>query len=235
MHPPYLPPKEKGAPEYTLVLDLDETLIHFVSGGDDDEEKDKLMEDLEDGENDFFYMVRPYTNKFLTELAQFYEIVIFTAAMQDYADWIVDGIDHRMIVTHRLYRQHCIRDIPETEGEVEQGFMSTKDLRLLGRDINKTIIIDNLRENFWTTCPNNGIEILSWYGDDLDDTELLKLIPVLKTIAINGEKDVRKVIKHYRHDLPQYAVDFQRCSERRRVGKANRSNLSGFFAHRTAE
>ena len=39
------------------------------------------MEDLEDGENDFFYMVRPYCNKFLTELAQFFEIVIFTAAM----------------------------------------------------------------------------------------------------------------------------------------------------------
>lgn len=63
------------------MLDLDETLIHFVSGGDDDEEKGQLMEDLEDGENDFFYMVRPYCNKFLTELAQFFEIVIFTAAM----------------------------------------------------------------------------------------------------------------------------------------------------------
>lgn len=112
--------------------------------------------------------------------------------------------------------------------------MSTKDLRNLGRDIKKTIIIDNLRENFWTTCPNNGIEIISWYGDDLDDTELLKLIPVLKTMAINQERDVRKVIKHYRADLPAYAEDFQRWSERRRVSKANRSNLSGFFAHRTA-
>lgn len=81
VHPPYLPPKEAGDPEYTLVLDLDETLIHFVSGSDEDEEKDALMADLEDGENDFFYMVRPYTNKFLTELAQFFEIVIFTAAM----------------------------------------------------------------------------------------------------------------------------------------------------------
>lgn len=112
--------------------------------------------------------------------------------------------------------------------------MSTKDLRNLGRDIKKTIIIDNLRENFWTTCPNNGIEIESWYGDDLDDTELLKLVPVLKTMAINTERDVRKVIKHYRADLPRYSEDFQRWSERKRVSKANRSNLSGFFAHRTA-
>ena len=55
--------------------------------------------------------------------------------MQDYADWIVDGIDHRQLIKHRLYRQHCIRDIAKTEGEEEQGFQSTKDLRLLGRDI----------------------------------------------------------------------------------------------------
>jgi CTD small phosphatase-like protein 2 len=171
------------------------------------------LEELEDGENDFFYMVRPYCNKFLTELSKFYEIVIFTAAMQDYADWIVDGIDHRGAVRHRLYRQHCIREAPpQTDGEHEQGFQSIKDLRLLGRDIKKTIIIDNLKENFWSTCPNNGIEIESWYGEDLDDTELMKLIPVLRAIAENEEKDVRKVIKHYRRDLAQYAIDFRGLS-----------------------
>lgn len=49
-------------------------------------------------------MVRPYCNKFLQELSQYYEIVIFTAAMQDYADWIVDGIDNKKYISHRLYR-----------------------------------------------------------------------------------------------------------------------------------
>ena len=86
--------------------------------------------------------------------------------------------------------------------------MSVKDLRLVGRDIKKTIIIDNLRENFWSTCPENGIEILSWYGDDLDDIELQKLIPFLKSIVINEEPDVRKVIKKYRDDFEKYVNDF---------------------------
>ena len=49
-------------------------------------------------------MVRPYCARFLTELSEYYEIVIFTAAMQDYADWIVDGIDSRCSIKHRLYR-----------------------------------------------------------------------------------------------------------------------------------
>jgi len=59
-------------------------------------------------------MVRPYCSKFLNELSEFWEIVIFTAAMQDYADWIVDGIDQQRKIKHRLYRQHCRKDVAKT-------------------------------------------------------------------------------------------------------------------------
>ena len=97
-------------------------MIHFVSSEGEDKDAEKLMLELEDGENDFFYMVRPYCNKFLTELSKYFEIVIFTAAMQDYADWIIDGIDHKGNVKHRLYRQHCQRFEARTEAEQEQGF-----------------------------------------------------------------------------------------------------------------
>jgi len=94
-----------------------------------------------------------------------------------------------------------------TPGEIEQGFQSIKDLRLIGRDIKKTIIIDNLKENFESTCPNNGIEIESWYGDDLEDTALRDLIPFLKAIVENEEKDVRKVIKKYNGDYSRYVKE----------------------------
>mmetsp|Transcript_27614 Transcript_27614/g.27474 ORF Transcript_27614/g.27474 Transcript_27614/m.27474 type:complete len:154 (+) Transcript_27614:202-663(+) len=64
--PPYLPPL-CGDIEYTLVLDLDETLIHYR---DDDK----------------FYLVRPGVTQFLSELSQLFDIVLFTAGVKKYAD-----------------------------------------------------------------------------------------------------------------------------------------------------
>ena len=177
--PPYLPPKAAGDPEYTLVLDLDETLIHS---------------DRRDPEYRT-YKVRPYCNEFLTDLSKYFEIVIFTAAMQAYADRIVDEIDPSGNIKYRLYRQHCGAQ------KVGYNFRVVKDMRHLGRDITKTIIVDNLEENFTSTCPYNGIAIKDWYGDKPKDQELLQLMPILRKIAVNQEKDVRKVIKLYTYNL----------------------------------
>lgn len=63
--PPYLPEMEKEK-EYCLVLDLDETLVHYFEMG-----------------SEGTFLVRPGCDQFLTEMAEIYEIVIFTAAMQD--------------------------------------------------------------------------------------------------------------------------------------------------------
>lgn len=65
---------------------------------------------------------------------------------------------------------------------------------MIGRSLEKTIIIDNIGDNFNFTSPDNGIQIISWY-DDLDDTELEKYVGFLKEIAVRKEPDVRPVIK----------------------------------------
>ena len=68
---PYLPPIDTNMIDesevYTLVLDLDETLIHY---------------ECDDTDGDY-YLIRPGAIKFLKELALDYEIVIFTAAMPE--------------------------------------------------------------------------------------------------------------------------------------------------------
>ena len=73
--PPFLPPLVGADKEtvYTLVLDLDETLIHNVEYGQDS-----------------FFLVRPGCVQFIELMAKYYEIVIFTAALQEYADQVVD-------------------------------------------------------------------------------------------------------------------------------------------------
>lgn len=52
--------------------------------------------------------MRPYAEEFIEALAKYYEIVIFTAAMPDYANFIIDIIDKSQVVSGRLYRDHCI-------------------------------------------------------------------------------------------------------------------------------
>ena len=67
-----------------------------------------------------------------------YELVIFTAAMPDYANWVIDTIDPTKLIKFRLFRQHTIRD----------DILFLKDLGRLGRSLSKVIIIDNVAENF---------------------------------------------------------------------------------------
>lgn len=69
---PYLKPPSRK--RYTLVLDLDETLLHYY-------EKNEYEGELR---------IRPGADAFLNILSEHYEIVIFTAAMQDYADWALN-------------------------------------------------------------------------------------------------------------------------------------------------
>lgn len=84
--PPYLPEQEGGS-GYCLVLDLDETLVHYFEVG-----------------SEGTFLVRPGCDQFLTEMAEIYEVVIFTAAMQDYADWVLNQIDKPKRIKYRLYR-----------------------------------------------------------------------------------------------------------------------------------
>ena len=57
-------------------------------------------------QNDSFFLVRPGCVAFIETMALHYEIVIFTAALQEYADQVIDQIDVGKNIKYRLYRQH---------------------------------------------------------------------------------------------------------------------------------
>ena len=58
------------------------------------------------------------------------------------------------------------------------GNIIVKDLSLIGRDMTKCMIVDNVSDNF-IMQPDNGIFIKTWY-DDMSDTQLYDLIPLLR-------------------------------------------------------
>lgn len=170
VYEPFLPEAEPGI--YTLVLDLDETLVHYFDLGPDSH-----------------FLIRPGCEEFLSELSKYYELVIFTAAMQDYADSVLDQIDKNGYIKYRLYRQHTS----------PYGHLIAKDLSKIGRDLSRSILVDNVADNF-TLQPDNGIFIKTWY-DDMSDTCLYDLIPLLKSLVKNKVKDVRKSLRSYRDQM----------------------------------
>jgi CTD small phosphatase-like protein 2 len=66
----------------------------------------------------------------------------------------------------------------------------------LGRDISKTLIVDNVAENFQLQ-PDNGVFIRTWI-DDPTDNALDELAPLLKEIAVRNVKDVREALRVFR-------------------------------------
>lgn len=102
-------------------------------------------------------------------MAEYYEVVVFTAALQEYADWVLNQIDPDGCIKYRLFRQHA----------VPCGNSFAKDLTKLGRNLKKIIIVDNVADNF-RLQPENGILIRSWI-DDPNDTALEELAPLLKS------------------------------------------------------
>jgi TFIIF-interacting CTD phosphatase-like protein len=75
--------------------------------------------------------------------------------LKDYAEYFVHRIDHKKVISHVLHRDHC---------QISEDGKVTKDLRKIGRDLSKTLIIDNMEENFRFTR-DNGI----WIPDFIDD------------------------------------------------------------------
>ena len=146
-------------------------------------------------------------------MSKYYELIIFTAALQDYADYIIDLMDTEGHITYRLYREHTNN----------QNSVYLKDLSLIDRDLNKTIIIDNMEENF--DCqPDNGIPIKSWY-DDKYDKELDKMMPYLKSLVAKRVPDVRPHLTVLKERMKNEYAQQERRETLLRVNMSGQNHL----------
>eukprot|EP00806_Schmidingerella_arcuata_P003485 Macronucleus_4161.p1 GENE.Macronucleus_4161~~Macronucleus_4161.p1 ORF type:complete len:199 (+),score=71.15 Macronucleus_4161:1-597(+) len=118
--------------------------------------------------------LRPYVQDVLEKLAQWYEIVVFTAGEQEYADSILDYIDgNNQIFKKRLYRQDCIK--------LDNFFIKDLDI-ILDREREHMCIVDNSILSFAFDL-DNGVPINSFMGNEEDDKELLFLYSFLEEAA----------------------------------------------------
>jgi len=167
---PLLPPKEPRFEAYkTLVLDLDETLVHSSFTEVPCDLVLSVM--LGSDEHKVYVRKRPGLEQFMATVSQLYEVAVFTASTALYANSLLDVLDTSGWIQHRLFREACTR--------YKEGYV--KDLSRLGRDLNHVIIIDNM-PICYALQPHNAIPIQTW-KDDPKDTELLDLLPILMSLA----------------------------------------------------
>ena len=184
--PPFLPPKknksEISPKKFTLILDLDETLVRY-----------KINENNPDEAKVIF---RPGLFYFLNKVYPLFDIVIWTVATKEYADPIIDIIEeNKKYFIARLFRHHA----------TIKNNTYIKDLTNLGRDINTIIIIDD-KETSFSFQKQNGILIKPFYGTYLElknDFILYDLFKILTKIILDKSNDVREGINKYQYEIKQ--------------------------------
>jgi RNA polymerase II subunit A small phosphatase-like protein len=178
-----LPPQSKNyRGRKTLVLDLDETLVHA-----------KFLDSVENKADHFFKInfknkmlsvqlyIRPGAQDFIREMAKQYEVVIFTASRPAYANKVIDIIDPDNLVAHRLFRDSCSEHHIIDQDSKGKTLLWVKDMSRLSRYIDDVVIIDN-SPSAYIYQKENGMPIDSWTGDQ-DDSDLYKYLNIFRMIA----------------------------------------------------
>ncbi|KAL1242939.1 CTD small phosphatase-like protein 2-A [Trichinella spiralis] len=178
---PTIPEKSKKL--YTAVLDLDQTLVHSRSKRKGDP-RYKIV-NIPQATRRFYTAVRPCCAEFLESISEFYEVILFTAGTPRYAAAVIDQLvdpEHKYF-SNFYYRPDC--------APVDHEFV--KDLSILGRDLSKTVIMD---DNMMSFCCHidNGILVEPWTGDE-EDRELKTMIRFFHEIVDSNVEDVRPFLR----------------------------------------
>ena len=174
---------QKTCNKKTLVLDLDETLVHSQFQPFQVESDITLKIELEDELHDIHVMVRPGVKEFLENMGKIYEIVIFTASVSKYADPLLDILDKDKNCKYRLFREHCT--------QINTCYL--KEIKRLGRELKDIVIVDNSPMSY-ALNPENGLPILTWF-DDKEDRELYNISSILEFLSF--VPDVRQYISQF--------------------------------------
>ena len=168
--------REPSNKKYTIVLDLDETLINIE------------FKELES--NKCILHFRPGLFSFLTDIKPFCELITFTSASKEYAQPIINEIELKnKYFDYNFFREHS----------VIYGNDFVKDISRIGRDMKKIIIVDNMKENFRLNL-ENGIKIAPFNGD-INDNILYELKNLIILFYQQGYEDLTLALHDYSNEI----------------------------------
>lgn len=82
----------------------------------------------------YYVHERPGCHDFLRKVCKWYNLVVFTASVQEYADPVIDWLEReRKYFSGRYYRQHC----------TFRNGAYIKDLAQVEPDLSRVMILDN--------------------------------------------------------------------------------------------
>lgn len=156
----------------TLVLDLENTLVSSTW----------------DRKYGWRHAKRPGVDKFLRDLAQYYEIVLYSPSIDGIADPVVTSLDRDGCILHRLYR----------DATYYHNGVHVKDLKRLNRPLSRMIVIDDDPAEVQFNSEN--LIRVKPYTDPTDrsDDTLLRILPFLIEIAREGYSDIPALLSQYR-------------------------------------
>ena len=176
----------------TIILDLDGTLIYDqnIEVNYEEEEEEEDDEDNKHQKNNDI-ILRPRLFEFLDKLLELKcELIIFTSSVKQRADEVINIIEkNKRYFNGRLYREHCTL----------MGAAYVKDISKLGRNLSKTIIIDNDLGCFYLQ-QENGILIKTFSGEQTDKY-LMNLYAILNKIIKSSFLDIREKLDKFRDEL----------------------------------
>ena len=166
-----LPPINTEKYNYTLILDLDETLIYL-------EREYYTFNNIHNIKNKKLTL-RPGLFNFLDRMKKIYELVLFTFSSPDYSNPIIELIEkNEKYFEHVLY----IQQASYNNGEY------VKNINHLNRDLKNTIIIEDNINNIHKLNRDNAICIKPFYGDEENENNTLQLLGnILNKIRYDAE------------------------------------------------
>lgn len=180
-------PKDVPVP-HTLVLDLENTLVCSTW----------------DRKHGWRHAKRPGVDQFLRNMAEYYEIVLYSPSIDGIADPAVTSLDKAGCIMHRLYR----------DATYYHNGTHVKDLNSLNRDVRRIVVLDDdeLAVQF---NPDNLIRVKPYENSmDRSDKTLERITPFLVELARSGTKDVPAILKQYRGmDADAIADEYDRRLE----------------------